>query len=237
MRSLRGDLAGARRAFEQAVALRKRLAEADRANAIAQNDLLESYSRLAIAEQRSYLFRPAAEHYDHALAVLIQLQKEGKGKPAYVLLRPALEKERDFCRAAERAVEDPDFARKQAGASRTNLLEARAGGLLAHGRIAEAAAAADELAADRPVADALYNAACFHARCAAAVAAAGPPPAEDQVRQEKYAARAVVLLRQAVRAGFKDGAHLRRDPDLDALRGRADFRELLDELGRKPTPE
>ena len=35
------------------------------------------------------------------------------------------------------------------------------------------------------------------------------------------------LLRQAVKAGFKDAAHLGKDTDLDALRDRADFTKLV----------
>lgn len=44
---------------------------------------------------------------------------------------------------------------------------------------------------------------------------------------ERYDARAVALLRQAVRIGYTNGERLRKDPDLDALRRRNDFRDLL----------
>jgi len=37
-------------------------------------------------------------------------------------------------------------------------------------------------------------------------------------------------LRQAVKAGYKDVAFIKKDPDLDALRDRADFQELLGQL-------
>jgi hypothetical protein len=47
------------------------------------------------------------------------------------------------------------------------------------------------------------------------------------------AARAVALLRQAVAGGYKDAARLKKDRDLDALRGRDDFRLLLAELEAK----
>ncbi len=55
----------------------------------------------------------------------------------------------------------------------------------------------------------------------------------DDKQGEQYAARAVDLLRQAVAEGYKDVAHLRKDPDLDALRQRADFKKLLSELEAK----
>jgi len=37
-------------------------------------------------------------------------------------------------------------------------------------------------------------------------------------------------LRQAVKAGYKDVALIKKDTDLDALRDRADFQELLGQL-------
>jgi hypothetical protein len=38
-------------------------------------------------------------------------------------------------------------------------------------------------------------------------------------------------LTQAVAAGYKDVANMKKDKDLDALRGRADFRKVMAELG------
>jgi hypothetical protein len=43
----------------------------------------------------------------------------------------------------------------------------------------------------------------------------------------------VALLRQAVTKGFRDAARLKADPDLAALRGRADFRQLVTDLEAK----
>jgi hypothetical protein len=39
--------------------------------------------------------------------------------------------------------------------------------------------------------------------------------------------RALEALRQAIAQGFKDVEPLKKDPDLDPLRSRADFRKLL----------
>ena len=39
-------------------------------------------------------------------------------------------------------------------------------------------------------------------------------------------------LQKAVAAGFRDARHMTHDPDLDALRGREDFKKLLAELER-----
>ena len=38
------------------------------------------------------------------------------------------------------------------------------------------------------------------------------------------------LLQKAVKAGYKDAAHMKKDPDLDPLRAREDFKKLLAEL-------
>ena len=55
----------------------------------------------------------------------------------------------------------------------------------------------------------------------------------DAISVEPYAERAVHLLRQAVARGFKDAAHMNKDTDLDALRQRHDFQELLAGLEKK----
>jgi serine/threonine-protein kinase len=68
----------------------------------------------------------------------------------------------------------------------------------------------------------LYNAACVCSLASAAVK-----------NDDRYAARAVELLRQAVAKGYKDVEHLKKDPDLDSLRGRDDFKQLLKDLEAK----
>ncbi len=55
-------------------------------------------------------------------------------------------------------------------------------------------------------------------------------------QRDEYAARAVELLRRAVAAGYKDRAHMDQDADLDALRGRADYKQLLTTLPNPPPP-
>jgi serine/threonine protein kinase len=105
---------------------------------------------------------------------------------------------------------------------------ARAYGLSRSGNHREASAAVEELAqgANRDGAT-LFNLACITAQCAAVAR-------DDALLRESYAARAVVLLAQARGAGFfQDAAgidQLKKDGDLDALRGRDDYRQLLKEL-------
>ncbi len=88
-----------------------------------------------------------------------------------------------------------------------------------------AAAAAAELIVSAKTLDvsSLYNSACVFAECAAA-------SKDDDTQQNKYADRAMAMLKQAVTAGWKDAAHIRKDTDLDPLRQREDFNKLLAEM-------
>jgi hypothetical protein len=55
--------------------------------------------------------------------------------------------------------------------------------------------------------------------------------AQREKLAEDYARRAIALLRRAVQAGFNDLKHLKTgDPDLESLRGRADFQQMVQEL-------
>ncbi|HKI18686.1 MAG TPA: protein kinase, partial [Isosphaeraceae bacterium] len=63
------------------------------------------------------------------------------------------------------------------------------------------------------------------------------PKLSDTRRQERarsYADRAMKLLQQAVKKGFKDVKTLKDSSDFDALRGREDFKMLIHELEAKP---
>src|SRR5262249_43128789 len=89
------------------------------------------------------------------------------------------------------------------------------------GQVVEAVAEAEELTkAWKWSADQWYGFACVYAVASGQVDA----------KKEEYADRAMELLRQAVKAGFKDAAHLRKGTVLDPLRGREDFKKLLAEL-------
>ena len=109
-----------------------------------------------------------------------------------------------------------------------------ASGLVRAGRGAEAAAdcrSAAETWEKVGASDAwnLYNAACFRAVTAAALRAADASPAGAR-QAEAEADRALAWLKRAVAAGFRDAATMAEDHDLDALRHRADFKELLARL-------
>jgi tetratricopeptide (TPR) repeat protein len=79
-----------------------------------------------------------------------------------------------------------------------------------------------------------YDAACFLSLCIPIVAQHAKLNAKQ--RQEVvqfYGEAAMKLLRDAVRKGYQDVAHMKKDTDLDALRQRQDFQKLIAELERK----
>jgi tetratricopeptide (TPR) repeat protein len=67
---------------------------------------------------------------------------------------------------------------------------------------------------------------------AAGVPGSSLPPGEGPVELE----RAMEMLRRAVAAGYRDVAWMRRDPDLDPLRPRADFQMFLLDLAFPADP-
>ncbi len=79
--------------------------------------------------------------------------------------------------------------------------------------------------ADEAREDVLYDAACAYALLAADARPGAPA--------EAHAAQAVALVRRAVAREFINLDRLRRDPDLNALRGRADFEAILDGLAER----
>jgi tetratricopeptide (TPR) repeat protein len=75
----------------------------------------------------------------------------------------------------------------------------------------------------------LYNAACYRA-VTAAVIRETDPSATGAGHADAEADRAMEWLKRAIAAGYKDLANMAKDKDIDALRGRDDFRALLKEM-------
>jgi tetratricopeptide (TPR) repeat protein len=81
-------------------------------------------------------------------------------------------------------------------------------------------------------AESLYQSAYFRALCAAVIKATDQTPA-GEARAKEQADLAMAWLKQAVAAGYKDVEEMKQDEDLDALRDRADFKQLLSIAGAK----
>jgi tetratricopeptide (TPR) repeat protein len=133
----------------------------------------------------------------------------------------------DAIRDLDRAIE------LDAGPKRASLRCARALIQTYVGNLAPALAEANDLAARNDLsAEGLYHLACVFARCAAK---ADRPPSQDA-----HADRAIELLARAHAAGFFKAPfqreHVAKNPDLAALRSRADFQKLLGKINRPPQP-
>jgi serine/threonine-protein kinase len=121
--------------------------------------------------------------------------------------------------------------------ARLELRDQRMGRAIAHAQLGDYPGAAND-ASEMARAEGLtpvdyYNVACLHSRCSEA---AGkdlklPAPERDK-RKEHYARQAVDALHQALAKGFRDFPAIRTETDLEPLRDREDFRELLREAGR-----
>jgi len=113
------------------------------------------------------------------------------------------------------------------GSTRTKLLFCRAYALARADQPANAAAQADLLLPMLKDAGEVYDAACVLAQASAA--------AKDDTA-DRLAARAVAVLRQALARGFADIPHLLRDTDLDPIRRRDDYFNLVWDLAETRPP-
>lgn len=103
----------------------------------------------------------------------------------------------------------------------------RADALARSGEHARATAEAELLAEPaNALKEVVYDAACIYSLSSAGVSS-------NAQLAERYAARAVELLRRASQKGFRDVKHIEKDSDLDSLRQREDFKKLLAELQSK----
>ncbi len=69
-----------------------------------------------------------------------------------------------------------------------------------------------------------YNFACLYAMASG----------KGADKKQEFADRAMEMLHKAVKAGYTDAAEMAKDKDLDPLRDRADFKQLLASLQPKP---
>jgi serine/threonine-protein kinase len=119
----------------------------------------------------------------------------------------------------------------EAGSRRAETRPGRAATLTRLGDHAAGRAEADEIGrAKKPSAQELYDLAGLWAVLAAEIRKDTRLAEADRARQsEEATARAIDLVRQALSNGYWNLAHLKRDPNLEALRSRPDFSALLKE--------
>jgi hypothetical protein len=83
---------------------------------------------------------------------------------------------------------------------------------------------------------AAYDLACSLALCSELAAALPQGTDGGPAAARSYAEQSLEELRRAVAAGWKDVDWMGRDPELRVLRDRAEFRELIESVGRSVAP-
>ena len=207
-----------------------------------QAALAQAYQVAGDVDLKLLGYAAAEAHYDTALEVYQRLKSfprtmnERSNQDAI----DRLERKRRVSRLAGRATADLTFALSQNVELIPELLVQRFNGLAAQGQHAALAETAERLAERYPEeSDILYDAACGYGLAVKALDAGRTPdrltPAE-QSQRARYAARAMELLRRALRFGFDDLAQLQQDRDLEAIRSDKRFSQLPAEIG-KPVDE
>jgi serine/threonine protein kinase/tetratricopeptide (TPR) repeat protein len=193
----------------------------------------ESVQREALAVQKQLAadFPRVPDYQNNLAGTLVNIAVLRRQRQDFAGAVALLEEARPHHRAALEARPDSSHYRQFYRNNRWNLAHSYLG-LADHARLATTA---NELArvGYLPAND-RYDAACLLCRCMSL--------AEKDARLDKdkrtelakgHADRALTLLRQAVALGYKDAAHLKKDPDLMPLRAREEYQKLLAELEGK----
>jgi serine/threonine-protein kinase len=218
VQSQQGDSKAALASFLESLQVARRLADADPRSAVAQRDLIISYFRLGNLAQQSSDFAGAIDWYSRGLHVSSTFARPGVFKREVA----ALEYLVSFCQTAEQGVADLGTIDKQPASVQAKLLVAVLRALVKRNERGKAVQVAETLADRAHQPGEVYIAACAFGVCV--------PLASPDKEKDHLANRAMKLLRQAVAAGFKDVALMKRDTDLDALRQRDDFHQLLRQM-------
>jgi tetratricopeptide (TPR) repeat protein len=244
--------------YRQALAIRRKLADADPSAAPLLSDLAQSYNdigvlqnetghpaeALASLERARAIFRdladanPAVSQFQGDLAVSHQVigsVQEQTGRPdqaltSFELARALLQK---------LVAANPRHAlfqfRLAMSHSYVGMARRRAGRPAeAAAELGRAVAIMERLCDLQPDGYNLYNLACFRSQLSGI--AVQPGSGLTAVDAGSLGEQAVATLRRAVAAGLGDIAFMRRDPDLDPLRSRADFQLLMMDLAFPDEP-
>jgi serine/threonine-protein kinase len=230
---MQGQRDEARRAYVEAIDLKEDLVRTFPVMPGFRVSLAATYVNLANVTRDAGQALESLDWYAKAIAILEPVVKGSKLVDARRYLRNShssrartlrvLARHAEAVRDWARAIELNDEPHRAAEFRWERALS------LAHaGEHAQAVAAAVELVQVKgAAADTLYN-------CARVCSVAAAVAKDDPGLQEQYGTRAVELLRRAVDAGYKDVENMQKDKDLDAIRGREDVKQLLQQLVKKP---
>jgi tetratricopeptide (TPR) repeat protein len=155
------------------------------------------------------------------LSVALACQAQGRPEDAIAAFRKAIDEQRIALTQAPGAAKI-----RQALTGDCRILAAL---LRARGREDEAA----ETMRQCPNPSLLDQTTAYDLACALALHARF---SQDAAPRRSLADSAIDALRAAIDAGFSDAVHASRDPDLQVLRDRVDFRRLLAEMWDRPFP-
>jgi serine/threonine protein kinase len=217
--------------LEDVLARRERFVKAEPGNTAQQSGLAWTHGQIGEAKQASHEYAAAVPAYEKSVKIFEKLDKAGALRYSFFRERMNIYRQRlAFCRKADQAANDLEFALHQPAEEVPGLLDIRVRHMVKEQKLeaaVESAAKMKELAGDKP--DQLYKAVCAYAVCAVAVKDAKKTVAKTS-DPEELVKEAMALLKQAIAKGYKDAAHMRENKDLDALRGREDFKKLSTEL-------
>ncbi|MBI1913775.1 MAG: protein kinase [Planctomycetes bacterium] len=199
-------------------------------------EALKSYLQALPVRLRLATANPAVTDYQgdlaHAHFTLGQLQaKRNQTAAAALSYRSAIDRQRLVVAAVPESPEPVRLLARQfarLGAAQRQL-----------GQPAEALHSYREARAlletlPQPAPGDLYELGCSRAACGLLVGHGKTELTQkEQAQRQKDAELALDALRKAVASGFRDLARLRNDPELEALRPQASFKELLVELEKK----
>ena len=226
----RRDLEQAIASYEQCVAARRALAEADESDVGASRDLASAYYYLGHAQMEDEDFAAAGESARQGAHVLRRLEAAGVGGTD---VRDELAFFEAAARTSEQAVADLgtwDEVLTLPEERLPELLEMRAVQRVRGGDIAAATQAATKLLELPDVSDAqLYNAACVLSLAAASLAPSDGEEltAEESEQRQAWINASLEALQRSIKAGWSDFELMEIDSDLDALRDLEEFKKLL----------
>jgi serine/threonine protein kinase/tetratricopeptide (TPR) repeat protein len=210
---------------EQALRIWQKLAEQFPQRSSNQVELGGHYCNLGSYTRAEGKLAESLDLFAKAIATLTQVQeKNANDDRARSFLRisySARAKALDRLHKYADAVKDWDKAIELSPKNdQMRFQVARATSLLQLGDVSNAIAEVVRLTEEAGDANQRYSIACFYAVAAGELAS----------NKQEYADRAMELLQKAVQAGFRDAAWMAKDPDLDPIREREDFKELLNKL-------
>ncbi len=188
-----------------------------------------SHHKIGEVQQKQKQHEHAIESYGDGLKVLKSLKERGRLAPANERWIGIVEQAIRQCKHGATALGDWKTLLEQPADLLPVLLEMRGTQFVQEGRASEAVQAVAKLRElGTATANQLYNAACVYSLCAAAIKPEkNPLTAEQAAARQQHIADALDTLREAIKSGYKDFAHMQKDTDLTALRDLPEFKALL----------